>query len=419
MRLCVIDCQSRLILVSDTAIVVTTRIDLFTMGCELKSNKKPKYKVIITDLQNKIVNGEIAVGQMLPSQNELISEYKVAVGTVRQAVSALAAKGWVRPEKGRGVIVQKPLVQDGSNGKENSIGLAVMSRGIHGSDSNIEGVMLRILCSILQPAEKTVSYGVFSDLEQNKQRENFAAFLSQLSGLVLYYDEAIRGVLEFLQNWEHQVVLAGYPPEETPLLENVHYVYADGAIAGYLAGKVLALHGHQKVAFLHAGESMWICDLLNGFQRACDEYEIKTECVVSQRSLEEERTVAATLSKTPEITAVAVIGDDHACRFINYMVGHGVRVPEDKSVISFGSKPRELIGNPGLTRVNVNTGAVCKAAAELLLAQQSKIVHKSVPAKFEKGQTLTMLRPSTSVFPSRGVSRSCPPQKSVLLVNKD
>jgi DNA-binding LacI/PurR family transcriptional regulator len=71
----------------------------------------------------------------------------------------------------------------------------------------------------------------------------------------------------------------------------------------------------------------------------------------------------------------------------------GVSVPQDKSIISIGGLPREmLIGwDIPMTRVNVNYRLMAQEAARLLVTESRAAIHKPVPATLEKGQTITML----------------------------
>src|SRR5918911_547459 len=64
------------------------------------------YRQIAADLREAIRRGELAPGDKLPSETELIDHYHVARMTVRQAVAELRGEGLVIPEHGRGVFVR-------------------------------------------------------------------------------------------------------------------------------------------------------------------------------------------------------------------------------------------------------------------------------------------------------------------------
>lgn len=73
---------------------------------------RPVYKQIADELRRRIEAGQIAPGDKLPSESELIAEFAVAQGTVRQAIALLRGDGLVVAEHGRGVFVrQRPKIR--------------------------------------------------------------------------------------------------------------------------------------------------------------------------------------------------------------------------------------------------------------------------------------------------------------------
>jgi GntR family transcriptional regulator len=70
------------------------------------SSDRPVFKQIADRLRAAIQRGELAPGNRLPSEQELIDAHGVARGTIRQAVSLLRSEGLVRTEHGRGTFVR-------------------------------------------------------------------------------------------------------------------------------------------------------------------------------------------------------------------------------------------------------------------------------------------------------------------------
>ena len=52
-------------------------------------------QVIVDDYLTKIVSGELSEGQVLPTETALIQRYGVSRTAVREAIQALASKGFV------------------------------------------------------------------------------------------------------------------------------------------------------------------------------------------------------------------------------------------------------------------------------------------------------------------------------------
>ena len=63
---------------------------------------------LASDLRRRIVDGVLAPGAKLPSENTLISEFGVSRTVVRSALTRLQAEGLVETERGRGSFALTP-----------------------------------------------------------------------------------------------------------------------------------------------------------------------------------------------------------------------------------------------------------------------------------------------------------------------
>jgi GntR family transcriptional regulator, transcriptional repressor for pyruvate dehydrogenase complex len=80
-------------------------------GVVLNRVSVPKtYDVLAAQLRETILGGEIAEGESLPTERELVSQTGLSRGSVREALRMLAVEGLVRPRHGRlgGNIVSLP-----------------------------------------------------------------------------------------------------------------------------------------------------------------------------------------------------------------------------------------------------------------------------------------------------------------------
>lgn len=66
-------------------------------------------QVIVDDYMRRIASGEISEGQLLPTETALIEEYHVSRTAVREAIQALATKGFVQIRQGSGSTVAPRL----------------------------------------------------------------------------------------------------------------------------------------------------------------------------------------------------------------------------------------------------------------------------------------------------------------------
>lgn len=66
----------------------------------------PKYFAISREIIDRIQRGELAVGQPVPSETEIIQGYHVSNTTARKALHEMEKAGWVTRIKGRGTFVR-------------------------------------------------------------------------------------------------------------------------------------------------------------------------------------------------------------------------------------------------------------------------------------------------------------------------
>ncbi|MGH8901093.1 MAG: GntR family transcriptional regulator [Egibacteraceae bacterium] len=75
------------------------------------TDPRPAYQQVADQLRALIYGRELAPGDRLPSERELVERYGLAHGTVRQAIEVLRSEGLVMSVQGRGSFVRKaPLI---------------------------------------------------------------------------------------------------------------------------------------------------------------------------------------------------------------------------------------------------------------------------------------------------------------------
>ncbi len=70
------------------------------------SGSIPKYRQLLIILRNRILTGELAPGDRLPSEDELTKAYGLSRGTVRKAIAQLEAERLVETSHGVGSFVR-------------------------------------------------------------------------------------------------------------------------------------------------------------------------------------------------------------------------------------------------------------------------------------------------------------------------
>lgn len=91
------------------------QLSKFSEACNYKLKQKvmpldsigiPQHRQLYTILKGHIQGGLYHPGDLLPSENALCQTYDVARPTVRQALNALLAEGYIKKQQGKGSIVQ-------------------------------------------------------------------------------------------------------------------------------------------------------------------------------------------------------------------------------------------------------------------------------------------------------------------------
>jgi GntR family transcriptional repressor for pyruvate dehydrogenase complex len=94
------------------------------------------FEQIATQIEERILNGELRSGDRLPTERELAEQFQVSRTAVREAMKILAQKGLVDMRPGRGTIV----IDGAPVALQNSIGLMMKLklREVGGSDNLVE-----------------------------------------------------------------------------------------------------------------------------------------------------------------------------------------------------------------------------------------------------------------------------------------
>ena len=77
----------------------------------MKEYKLPKYIIIANNIINRIQSNELLPGSRVPSENEIIRDFKVSNTTARKVLQEIENEGWVTKVQGKGTIVRDLIVE--------------------------------------------------------------------------------------------------------------------------------------------------------------------------------------------------------------------------------------------------------------------------------------------------------------------
>lgn len=72
----------------------------------------PLHYQLTTDLREGIIQGTWGVGEVFPTDKELMNKYNISSTTVRRAVSQLVQEGWLDRRPGKGTFVKKTPIEE-------------------------------------------------------------------------------------------------------------------------------------------------------------------------------------------------------------------------------------------------------------------------------------------------------------------
>lgn len=158
------------------------------------------------------------------------------------------------------------------------------------------------------------------------------------------------------------------------VFEGIPTVITENVQSGYDAAEYLVKHGHKKIAYISApvnGISTAPDERFEGFKSALEHYQLYDESLY-ELSADWTKECGAEafgrlIKRRKDITAVFVTNDQLAFGVYEYAKKHGIRIPEDISVIGFDDEiASEYLG---LTTFRQSTTEIADIASQLMLDQ--------------------------------------------------
>lgn len=119
----------------------------------------PAYRQMADRLRERIASGELAPGDRVPSEAELMETYSAARATVRQAIGVLRTEGLVVAEQGRGAFVRsrppvRRLASDRFARRHRDEGKAASTAEMEGRQPQVEVLAVEPCAAPAQVAQR-------------------------------------------------------------------------------------------------------------------------------------------------------------------------------------------------------------------------------------------------------------------------
>ena len=359
----------------------------------------PLYRQCSEALKKAIEGGQYAVGGFLPSERDLSERFGINRITLRKALAEIAREGLIENVPGAGNKV-------------------VASRRAAASSRVVSCVMLRFAglpmmspyyADLLEGIEEETTARGFDLLFQSVPEANLrtsddkpksapkVSGATRVLGVLL-----VGGVTDELAVAYHkrgiQVMLVDKPAPSRAFSS----IMPDNFDGAYRAAKHLLGLGHRRIAFLAAKKDPVVESRHGGLVKAMEEaglpfqrkdyieggYASEAAALAIGRYLHARRKDLA--------TAVMAINDEAAIGALNALRTHGVKVPEDMSVVGFDDIVWAAHTHPPLTTLRIPRREMGRLAAQTLLNQVESA--RSTPVRLVLQTDLIVRKSSSKPF---------------------
>jgi DNA-binding LacI/PurR family transcriptional regulator len=342
-------------------------------------------------LRERIESGKYEPGDRIPSERELCEELNVHRRAVRTAIQVLEREGLILRQPNCRATVRRVDSEEAPKLPQPSVAKQQLSRFValmmwHG-DPKEEGAtgQQRIFWGMNQTLGQAGYHTVFIDLVEKMGSEtdptdheaaHLRYALEQGFGGIVFYCYSYYSNRELLRSVAKKVPLVLIDRELRGV--EADFVGVTNYEAMYDATKYLIDLGHTRIAYLTRSEPVnTVEDRLQGYLGALREtfdpgyYEM----VVPVPSTEGgawplfDSIVQAPADKRP--TAFVCVNDFEAVYLVQRLLKHGIRVPEDVSIVGCDNIITRLPNGVGLTTIAQPFEEIGAAAARLFLRRST------------------------------------------------
>ena len=309
-----------------------------------------KYQIVKSWLLNNIEVGNIRPGDKLPSESELMQQFSVSRNAVRQAVNLLIKDKYVESRRGIGTFCLKRSLSNSM-----LVGLISLRMTSYIFPKIIEGCSKALRRNGYELLIHQSHYNLEEEhkiLEDLRNREVDGIIITPVS------NNGAKTNAELL----HSIEAQGIP---VVLLDNEYKnerfssIILNDYSAGYSAAEHLYNMGHRQIGVLYSKnyrpKVIRKDGVLNFLQEKNipikDEWLIgiegQTSAIHTYRQIREIFKTGA-----PMPTAMICSSDDESLMFIYQAKKHGLKIPNDISIISFDNSDIAKYSDPRLTSMN-------------------------------------------------------------------
>jgi len=333
------------------------------------NNPLPLYRQVADDIRSRIKLGELVVGDLIGSQQELTKIYNVSPITVKKAVTELIRDGVLFSRVGKGTYVASPR------------------KVVDYSKTRTIGFVLRDLNSpffsrILHSVERTISDNKYNLLLANSTNQpeiednQIRHFLNMgVSGIVIASMSHLYSatpLIRQLSEENYPVVVVSYINDD-----DVCFIGTDHEKGGYFATEHLIKCGYKRIGYINGEEGNLVGELRKtGYIKALEDYNIqhfendiyrlqhRGETYDYESGYEIGKQF---ITQANRAEALFIYNDLVALGFQRAVLDHGLKVPEDVAIVGFDDIKRGITAPVPLTTIHQPTDEIGRLAVITLI----------------------------------------------------
>lgn len=329
----------------------------------------PLYRKIYLDLKEKILSGELAPGQKLSYEREMCETYGVKRVTIRKSLEMLAQEGLITKHMGLGSFVADSHVADSRqpsqplNTDSASTILFVMRRNENDIYHNTSSCNTRIFFEMEQICRKNGYLLSYVGLDERSSlmdiiRDHPVSGVFLVSG---YHEQTIN---ELLRIKMPAVLLNHYDPRMLSVMP-------DNQSMLQLVIAYLCEMKHTRIAYVDGMvDSRNAIERWEAFRFAMYKQGLSVDpdlYFVGNWTYEGGKEAARKLLEVEQLpTAVFAASDMMAAGVMEELRSHGIRIPEDISVIGYDNLDIDVLLSPQLSSATIDFKNMCNVAFEHL-----------------------------------------------------
>lgn len=336
-----------------------------------------KYVMVKKRIKSNIVNGNYKINEKIPTESELMANYKVSRYTIRRAVGDLEHEGYIYRVQGGGMYVNDWINnKTPSDRSTRSVGVITTHIADYIFPSIISGID-----RIISDEGLAVLIGNTHDQYANERHNLLNMLDNDVAGFII---EPTRSTLENPNLDVYKMIIdsgkpavfinAHYPQLKFPYVE-IDDTLAEKALVDYLLD-----NGHEQVLGIFQVDDIQGVNRMNGFIKSYQTHPtLSTSGDIMMYGSGDDITgvldkirnrVVDSTSGRP--TAIVCYNDQLAIEVIGMLTKEGVEVPGDISVAGFDDYEISKFVHPSITTTTHPKRQMGEAAANLLLDMLSK-----------------------------------------------